>query len=155
MERTFRPQKSIIVTVIVTWYTLAAAFFFIFIYAGNPIQTLTIPFIVISILFSIFPVLFLFTRIVLTEDTISLVFIPPFRKTTKIAEIESVSYRSRLAGDIDAYLIKYHWKWGIHLTIGITINAYGAEMIKEILIILRQKNPRIKFDRQTEKLLSK
>jgi hypothetical protein len=129
--------------------------FWVLIYAGNSIETLIFPLIVIFSLGSLFPALFFFAEITITSESISSMIIPPFKKSTKISEIIRVSHRSRLVGAVDAFLISYQSKWGIQRTIGITTSAYSVEVVKEILTILREKNSSIKFDLETEKFLEK
>ena len=153
MERIFRPQKSIVTTIITTTFLLALFLFGIVIYSGNDFQNLIQAAFIIFGFAILFAVAVASSKIVITEDTITVTAMLFVRHKCRISEITSMSYLQNYAGFGEAIVVHYLGKHSLReLRMG--IGAYGTDQIAKALNILREHNPAIKIDQQSKNIMN-
>jgi hypothetical protein len=152
MEKTFRPQKKVIIPIIVYAYSIAGFIFSIVVFSGNSARELTEAFIIIFGIATAYAIPASLSKITIKDDTLSTTTFIFSRHTTSMADIFSVTYLNNYAGMGEGLEIHYHGKRGFNRVMRVGIGAYGAQAAKVILNILRKQNPSIKFDHRVDNL---
>jgi hypothetical protein len=153
MKRVFRPQKSVIVTIVIIAYVIAAIMFLSAVYSGDSMQSLAEAFAIAFGIATAYVISFSLSKVTIKNDVLSTKTFLFSRHSSHISDISSVTYLNNYAGMGEGLVIHYR-KQGFNQTMRIGVGAYGKSQSKIILTILRDKNPGIKFDLQTQKLLN-
>jgi hypothetical protein len=148
MKEVFKPQRSLVITIVITSYALTLYMCGVLLYAGNSIKTLIPAFLTFLFLGSIFPLAAVCSKVVIREKKIFLTTFPFFTKEIAIADIHAINFLVNYVGMGRA--IEIHAKMN---SARISVGAYGDEQASEILKAIIEVNSHVELDERTRKHL--
>jgi hypothetical protein len=153
MNRTFRPNRSILLYCVLGLYGTAALLLAVVFSADNSTRDLfeVSAFTLVPIT-ALAAVLFC-SGVVISETRLAVTTMLFSRHASDISNIVRVNHRSTFLGGVGIVEVHYRWKFGLNRTMRISVNAYGSHQVAEIVAIIRNRNPHIALDRATERIL--